>query len=693
MGTPIANVRSRRWRCGDEPVALTFVTTLPRWPGWRHLPRETRDILFLLGVIAWTVLPHLAHLPWWCGALTAVVLVWRGSLAVANAPLPGRWAVIAVLLLAAGLTWFTHRTLLGKDAGVTLLVVLMVLKTLELRLRRDAVVVFFLGFFLVLTNFLYSQSLAVAAAMLVSVWGLLTALVLAHMPVGQPSLKRAGALAARAGVLGAPLMLALFLLFPRFGPLWGLPSDALPRTGLSNTLRLGGVAEIANDDSVAMRLRFEDGAPPPQHALYFRGPVLSHFDGKEWHRREFTMAQARLRTEGAPRRYEITLEPSRLPFLPLLDATAEAPRMEGWRFLQRPDLQWQAERPLAERLRLEATAWTAFSHGPLEPAYELQAELQLPAGSNPRTVAWARALRERLPGADAEGLAGALYRHVREAGFGYTLAPGTYGEPDGANAIDDFWLGRKQGFCEHFAASFVLAMRAMGVPARIVTGYQGADRELQDGWLVVRQSHAHAWAEYWQRGRGWVRADPTAAVAPDRIERSAALAPPPGLVAGTLGAMSPALVARLRLLWERVDNRWNQWVLNYSRGDQFDLLSRLGVGSPNWADLALLLIGLLSGTALLGAGWALYDRHRQDPWQRLQARVRRRLTEMGIAAAPHEPLRTLATRVRAGLAERGEGVAQALERLDGQRYGPHARRRPDPGWWRAFAGAAASAAR
>lgn len=672
---------------------MTFVAALPRWPGWRHLPRETRDVLFLLGVIAWTVLPHLAHLPWWCGALTAVVLVWRGSLAVANAPLPGRWAVIAVLVLAAGLTWFTHRTLLGKEAGVTMLVVLMVLKTLELRLRRDAVVVFFLGFFLVLTNFLYSQSIVVAAAMLVSVWGLLTALVLSHMPVGQPSLRRAGALAARAGVLGAPVMLALFLLFPRFGPLWGLPSDALPRTGLSDTLRLGSVAEIANDDSVAMRLRFEGGAPPPQAELYFRGPVLSRFDGLAWHRRDFVPAPPRLRTEGAPRRYELTLEPSRLAYLPLLDATDQAPQLEGWRFVQRGDLQWVAERPLAERVRLAATAWTAFEHGPLEPAgFELQAELQLPPGANPRTRAWAQALRERMPAASADQLAEALYRHIREAGFSYTLAPGLYGDADGRDAIDDFWLGRKAGFCEHFAASFVLALRAMGVPARIVTGYQGADRELQDGWLVVRQSHAHAWAEYWQRGRGWVRADPTAAVAPDRIQRSAALAPPPGLVAGTLGAMSPALVQHLRVLWERLDNRWNQWVLNYSRTDQFDLLSRLGVASPDWADLALVLIALLSGSALVGAGWALYDRHRQDPWQRLHARVRRQLGEIGIAAAPHEPWRTLAARVRA---ERpaGTALAAALEALDRQRYAAPSRRKPDPAWWRGFAQAAQAAAR
>ena len=154
------------------------------WPGWRHLPRDSRDTLFQLAVIGWTVLPHLAHLPPWCMALTALMLFWRAQLALSNAPLPSRWSVAGVLLIAVLLTLWTERTLFGKEAGVTLLVVLMALKTLELRARRDAMVVFFLGFFLVLTNFLYSQSLLTAAAMLLSVWGLLTALVLAHMPVG-----------------------------------------------------------------------------------------------------------------------------------------------------------------------------------------------------------------------------------------------------------------------------------------------------------------------------------------------------------------------------------------------------------------------------------------------------------------------------------------------------------------------------
>src|SRR4051794_6172003 len=206
---------------------------------WRTLPRDSRDTLFLLGVIAWTVLPHVSHLSLWCTLLTAVMLLWRAQLAVVNGPLPTRWWLGILLLIAAGLTLWTYRSLLGKEPGVTMAVVLMALKTLELRARRDAFVVFFLGFFIVLTHFLYSQSLLVAAAMLVSVWGLLTALVLAHMPVGQPGLRQAGLLALRTAALGAPIMALLFVLFPRMGPLWGVPTDGVLMTGLSNSMHMG----------------------------------------------------------------------------------------------------------------------------------------------------------------------------------------------------------------------------------------------------------------------------------------------------------------------------------------------------------------------------------------------------------------------------------------------------------------------
>ena len=657
-----------------------------------QLPRETRDTLFSLVVIGGTIAPHLLHLPTWCGAMALALLAWRARLALTAGALPSRWIVTAVLLLAAGLTLWGERTLLGKEAGITMLVVLMSLKTLELRARRDALVVLFLGFFLVLTNFLYSQSMATGLWLLLAVWGLLTALVLAHMPVGRPPLARAAGVAARAAALGVPLMLALFVLFPRIGPLWGLPQDAAGRTGLSGTLRMGGVASLAEDDTIALRVRFLGPAPPPER-LYWRGPVLSNFDGREWTRLTpsfpaSTRPQMDLELLGAPVRYEMTVEPSRLPLLPLLEMTPDepgaAPRIDGWRLALRPDAQWQVDRPVIERLRVEATAWPEYRHGPRSAVLGLRDLVRLPPGFNSRLLQWVAALRAQpdLAGADAPALARRLLQHIRDGGYIYTLEPGDY-EGD---AIDEFWFDRKAGFCEHFATAFVVAMRAFDVPARIVTGYQGADPEPQDGWWIVRQRHAHAWAEYWQPGRGWVRVDPTAAVAPERVQRSFNLRPAPGLVAGAIDSINPALMIRLRYAWESVNNRWNQWVLNYSRGQQFDLLRELGFASPDWQDLAKLLIGLLCSGALAGAAWAWWDRRRQDPWQRLQRRVQQRLAALGVAVLPHHAPRERAARVRAGLGTRGEPLAALLEALDRQRYAEG--RNPVHGWWRRFAAAA-----
>ena len=670
------------------PAALPVA--LPVRSSWNRLPRDARDTLFQLGVIAWTILPHLGHLAFWCGALALVVLVWRGSIALGNGALPGRMPVLIVMAIAVGLTLWTERTLLGKEAGVSMLVVLLALKTLEMRGRRDALVVFFLGFFLVLTQCLYSQSLFTALAMAISTWGLLTAQVLSSMPVGKPPLKRAAAIAARSALLGLPLMAALFLLFPRIGPLWGLPQDAMGRTGLSGTLRLGALAHVANDDSIAFRIRF-DGAPPPGSALYFRGPVLSRFDGNEWTsppsvvgpRAELLPA---LRLAGVAHPYEMILEPIRLPLLPLLEATParidSAPQIRGWQLRQDAEMRWLTDRLVAERVRLRASAWPRFEHGPVAAQPELQALLQLPGGSNPRATAWARRLRAepRLAQANADSLAGELMAHIRSQPFNYTLLPGTYGR----DAVDEFWFDRRQGFCEHFAVSFVVLMRAMGVPARVVTGYQGADPPDADGWRVVRQSHAHAWAEYWQAGSGWRRADPTAAVAPERVDTSRPLVPEPGLVAGALRNMNPELAVHLKRALELLDNRWNQWVMSYSRSRQFDLLEALGMQSPSWQDLVWALLLAISVVALAAAVWAWLDRRRIDPWVRLHGRIRAALLRLGVESAPQDGPRSLAQQVRRSLGAAAEPLAQSLDTLDRLRYGPGGRHVPGSEWLRQF---------
>jgi hypothetical protein len=218
----------------------------------------------------------------------------------------------------------------------------------------------------------------------------------------------------------------------------------------------------------------------------------------------------------------------------------------------------------------------------------------------------------------------------------------------------------------------------------VVTGYQGTDPLPIDGYYVVRNSYAHAWAEYWQPNVGWTRADPTAAVAPDRVMRSRNLVRPAGLVAGALGTMSPALLEQLRGGWEAVNNRWNQWVLNYSRGQQLDILKNLGFSSPSWEDLSLLLIGCLSSMALAGALWAWWDRHRVDPWMRQMDSVRRALQSLDIDAALHEAPRALAARVRQRLGDGGQVLVEVLHAIEQHRYGRNASLRPDPALTRRF---------
>ena len=641
----------------------------------RHLPRDTRDTLFLLVVIAWVITPQVGKLPLWCSLLAAAVLVWRGWLAWNARALPSRWWLLVLLLLAIGATLMTHRTLLGRDAGVTLIVVLLTLKTLELRARRDAFVVFFLSFFTMLTNFFFSQSLLTAAAMLVALLGLLTALVNSHMPVGKPPLREAARIAVTMAVLGAPIMALLFMLFPRLAPLWGIPGDAMTgRSGLSATMDVGAIATLALDDSIAMRIRF-DGAPPRQSDLYFRGPVLSTLDGREWRilRSGFPRAMqdpAGLKVQGPAVSYQVTLEPNNRPWIFVLDAAPARPDLPGMDIAMNPQLQWLADRPLSDLVRYRARSYPDFRYGPARRTAGLQDYLELPNGFNPRTLAWAAELR-RDPryAADPSRLIDGVLERLRSGGYSYTLDPGVYG----ANTADEFWFDRKEGFCEHIASAFVILMRALDIPARIVTGYQGGERNSVDGFWVVRQSDAHAWAEVWLAGRGWVRVDPTAAISPGRVGSLQRLQAPRSVITSALGNVSPAVLFNLRSMWEAVNNSWNQWVLNYSQTTQLDLLRNIGFTSPSWEDLGYVLIGLVVLASLCGAAWTLWEHARHDPWLRLLQRAGERLRAAGIAIAPNSPPRQMAQLLQQTLGRSDPRVAAIrdwLLRLETLRYAP-----------------------
>jgi len=610
-----------------------------------RLPRETRDTLFMLAVIAWVLAPLLRELPLWCGTLSALVILWRAALARRGQPLPGRWWKLGLLAVAVAATLLSYKTLLGRDAGVTLVAVLLTLKTLELRARRDALVVFFLSFFLLLTNFFYSQSLLTALAMLMALWGLLTALVNAHMPVGQPPLWQAARIAAGMTLLGAPIMVVLFVLFPRMAPLWGMPADAMAgRSGLSAQMTVGNIARLALDDSVAMRIAF-DGAPPPQSELYFRGPVLSTLNGQRWEPADGVALlrdqDAALRVLGPAVRYQVTLEPNQQPWLLTLDAAAQAPELPRGRARMTSELQWVQNANVTELLRYRVTSYPQFSHGTTLTRDQLRPYLTLPFGLNPRTGQLAQQLRAATPPDQnvASYLIAQALQRLRSGGYVYTLEPGIYGR----DSADEFWFDRKAGFCEHIASSFVILMRAAGVPARVVTGYQGGQLNRFDGFWSVRQSDAHAWTEVWLADQGWVRVDPTAAVSPARVGSFSRLQAPRGVIAqALLGTVSPAVALNLRALWDATNNRWNQWVLNYTQAKQLNLLQNLGFDEPGWEDLVYLLCAIVVTASLAGATWNAWERQKQDPWLRLLSRARLVLQRAGYTLPSHSTPRQLA---------------------------------------------------
>ncbi len=650
------------------------------------LPRESRDTLFLLAVLAWTLLPQCTQVPLWCAVLAYAALGWRAWLAWSGRALPSRHLMLLALAGASAGTLISHQSLLGPSAGVTLLVVLSALKTLELRARRDATVVFYLGFFLVLANFLHAQSLVMALAMGLSVWLLLAALVLAHLPdrlQTPPPLRQALALSARLLLTGLPLVVALFLLFPRVAPLWSMPGPGTARTGLSDHLSLGDVAELAQDDTVALRLQFDGPAPAPSQ-LYFRGPVLSEPEGSGWQRRRRFLPETEPTVPAAPARtlrYEMTVEPLGLSTLPLLENVRTGPTLPDagpeHRWRHEPEGAWTSDQPLTERLRVQATAVldTPVHDAATPPAEPVRADdprwqpyLALPGGQHPRTLAWADEHGASTGAAlgDSARRAQWLLDHIRQRPFVYTLAPGLSG-PD---PVDSFWLDQRAGFCEHYASAVVVVLRRWGVPARIVTGYLGGQVNPLNGVLEVRQRDAHAWVEYWQGGRGWVRLDPTGAVAPERVQRGERLATPRGLVGQTLVDLDPRLLAQARALWGAAEHQWNQWVLGYSTHRQQDLLRALGWDSVDSRALGQSLAGAFAAAVAIGAIWVALRTRRlqQDPWLRGHERLRQALRRRGYAVpdhlAPAGLLAHLSTLTTADLTE----LRRPLELLSQWRY-------------------------
>jgi transglutaminase-like putative cysteine protease len=517
-----------------------------------------------------------------------------------------------------------------SSVAVGMLAVMAGLKPIEVHTYRDCMVTIFLAYFLAVTSLFDFETLSMTAFMFMSVLVTTAVLIRQNHPDGgvRGHLRLSAVMMAQA----IPLMIVLFACFPRtYGSSWGLPGAGRGVTGFSSILRSGDISSLVRSDRVAFRAEFDE-AIPPAGQLYWRGVVFEEFDGTVW-RPAKALSWRHNQVDGDQVvTYGISLEPYDGRWLFALDLPRSAPEFAA----VMGDYTLRTRRRLSTKLRYRVTSVTRYRTA--ENPARRRAALKLPPDFNPRTVAMAQ--RWKAQGTSASEIVQRALDHFSSGGFVYTLSP-----PRGnRHAIDDFLMDGRQGFCEHYAAAFVVLMRAAGIPARIVGGFLGGEPNPYGNYLIVRDAHAHTWAEVWLDGQGWVRFDPTLTVAPERMTLgSQGGLSIEGLATGLLQRLPPGLAGTWQAalhFWELVNSQWDFQVMGYSSDEQQGLLSRIGFDAGTLTTpVAMGLITCVFGGLLLAAvGWRRKTRGKsgRDAVQVRYAVFCSRLADIGLERRPSQ---------------------------------------------------------
>ena len=546
-------------------------------------------------------LPLLTQVPAWL-ALVLVACGLLGGLSRRAWPAVLR---VPLTLTIAGLVMASYGFGIGRDSASAGLLAMLLLKPFETHSLRDARSLLGFSLFAPFAAFLQDQGPLTLALALPAVW--LSVDAWSSLLPGQRATTRWGGLrwAAMAMLLALPVAMAGFWLFPRLAsPMWGLPDKALAATGLGDRMTPSEWLDVLVDDRPALRARFI-GKTPPREQMYWRGPVLSRFDGEAWNRDQLLDDETAPAIEAnAPAvEYEAMLEPTERHDLLLLDLPLQAPpesRLNG-------SLTAVSREPINNLLRYQGrSAPQARFPGTLS-GWRRRAYLQLPPDRDPRTRALARQWRQQSP--DPLVLTNRFLQMLRRD-FKYTISA----PPVGRDATDDFLFNTKLGFCQHFSSAYAVFMRAAGVPTRVVTGLVGGHyNKIGEYWLLYRKD-AHAWTEIWIDGRGWIRVDPTAAIAPENILDTVDDLPQfePGIAGLTRQVLQPVFDTT-----DFLRRQWNELVLGFDAARQKNLLRPLGIEDAEAWQLVT-AFGIGAGIALLVTlAWLLRDwRRPTDPLDR-----------------------------------------------------------------------------
>lgn len=607
-------------------------------------------LLWLLLTHVLVLLPLSPQLPPWLLALLVLTGVWRWCIAAKNWRYPGKlMRLLLVLLVCAGLLW-GFRSGPNLQAMLSLLVAGFVLKLVELRRSRDVYLWCYLAYFVTATQFLFAGSLPSSLYGLFSLLAVTGVLLTANASLVPRSLWSRCRQLMGLTLQALPIMLLLFFLLPRLGALWSVPlNKSAGVTGVSDSMSPGDFSQLMRSGELAFRARFS-GQTPPSRDLYWRGLVFDAFDGRRWsHSNDQQVQRGRASQQWPDWREALELNSAAVSYQVLLEPTANNWLYGLAAFVQvppdsrvSPGLTLYQQRPVNQRLQYQVSSVLDYQLQPDSLSAEQRAlYTRLPAGFNPLTRRRAQQWRSELSSEKAVIDRLLAYYHRR---FRYTLQPPALGR----HSVDEFLWQSQAGFCEHFAGSFVFFMRAAGVPARVVVGYQGGQLNPAQQYLAVRQYDAHAWAEVWRAGRGWVRVDPTAAVAPERIEQGVeySLSDDDTQLLGNGLGRQFAWLATAQMRWDALNYRWQLWVMSYDKAAQQAFLSRwLGHLAP-WQIMLL----LLSGVALVVGVLLLPLRFKRKPVgrfaaERAYARACSALEAQGVVREVGESAPAFAARV------------------------------------------------
>ena len=599
------------------------------------------QLLGISGCLGLALLAHVTTLPLWLPVIVVACGTIRLLLARSGRGAPPRGILIAIAALAMPLLFLRFHTFNGLVAGTALLSVTAGLKLLETKTQRDIYIITLIIYFVSLAALLEGDSFWLLAYLIGVCWLTTATLLRATSSGPAPGWRRSLRYGGRVLAQALPLALVFWLLFPRFAsPLWQIPNDSkTAASGLSDTMSPGDINQLALSDEVAFRVRF-DSAAPPASERYWRGPVLDSFDGHTWTRATYGSGGAPppLQPQGPAYRYTVMMEPHQHRWIFMLDwpSTWDRPRAE----LSNDYTLMQYE-PLSRPVDVVGTSYTRVQYSePLKPRTRTR-DLQLPRERNPRTQQLAREMRSAHP--DDLELVRAVLGMIRQQPFYYTLTPPKLAD----NSVDEFLFDTKRGFCEHYASAFAMLMRAAGIPARVVTGYQGGTFNRFADYWILQQSDAHAWDEVWIDGRGWTRIDPTAAIAPERVERGLADAVSAEDPLASRWQRNTPWFAGARLRLDLLREVWRERILDFNQDSQRKLLEFLKIPEPDGQKLVMVLAAAMA----LALVWLTWQVHRElsppskDVAARTYARLCAKLAAAGIARRPHEGAEAYALRV------------------------------------------------